>query len=101
MSDESGWSGVTWGGNRDELLRRGLTMSVRERLETLGELRHVADTLGDAGRASADELPEIGLDGCRPTPLASYLKAIGVLRLVGEQADPGVRGRWTDAGFGL
>ncbi|MDZ7781134.1 MAG: type I-U CRISPR-associated protein Csx17 [Gemmatimonadota bacterium] len=34
------------------------------------------------------------LDGCRPTPLASYLKALGVLRLVSEQADGEARGWW-------
>lgn len=101
MSDESGWSGVTWQGNRDELLRRGLNMSVRERFEQIGELRESADALTAAGRTSPDDLPEIGLDGCRQIPLASYLKAIGVLRLVGEQADADVRGRWTDGGFRL
>lgn len=34
------------------------------------------------------------LEGCSPTPLASYLKALGVLRLVAEQADPEARGYW-------
>ncbi len=34
------------------------------------------------------------LEGCRPVPLASYLKALGILRLVAEQADPEVRGAW-------
>lgn len=34
------------------------------------------------------------LEGCRPVPLAHYLKALGVLRLVGEQADPDARGFW-------
>lgn len=42
---------------------------------------------------------EIRLAGCRPEPLASYLKALGILRLVGEQADPGVVARWDVAGF--
>jgi CRISPR-associated protein Csx17 len=37
---------------------------------------------------------ELVLDGCCPVPLASYLKALGVLRLVAEQADPTVRGWW-------
>lgn len=41
------------------------------------------------------------LDGCSPTPLASYLKALGVLRLVAEQADPDVRGWWQDERFCL
>jgi hypothetical protein len=34
------------------------------------------------------------LEGCRPTPLASYLKALGILRLVAEQKDPEARGCW-------
>ena len=49
------------------------------------------------------------LDGCSPTPLASYLKALGVLRLLssaannvsGEAADPGVRGWWEGERFHL
>ncbi|MBI2569087.1 MAG: type I-U CRISPR-associated protein Csx17 [Candidatus Schekmanbacteria bacterium] len=41
------------------------------------------------------------LTGCRPEPLAGYLKALGVLRMIGEQADPGARGNWDEAGFVL
>lgn len=41
------------------------------------------------------------LDGCRPVPLASYLKALGVLRLVAEQADPSARGAWRHDRFVL
>ena len=49
------------------------------------------------------------LDGCAPTPLASYLKALGVLRLLssgasnvtGEPADAGVRGWWEHERFHL
>ncbi len=43
----------------------------------------------------------LDLDGCRPTPLASYLKALGVLRLVAEQADPEVQGWWEKDRFRL
>ena len=39
------------------------------------------------------------LDGCRPTPLAHYLKALGILRLVSEQADGNARGWWKDDVF--
>ncbi len=42
-------------------------------------------------------MPEIPLRGCRPEPLMSYLKALGVLRLVAEQKDPEARGRWVSA----
>ena len=55
-------------------------------------------------------MPErLTLHGCSPTPLASYLKALGVLRLLssgqnnvtGEPADPGVRGWWEGERFHL
>ncbi len=49
------------------------------------------------------------LDGCAPTPLASYLKALGILRLLsspinnvgGEAADPRARGWWENERFHL
>lgn len=41
------------------------------------------------------------LAGCTPTPLAHYLKAIGILRLVAQQKDPHVRGFWRDEHFCL
>lgn len=34
------------------------------------------------------------LSGCAPVPLAHYLKALGILRLVSEQKDPNATGRW-------
>ncbi len=51
----------------------------------------------------------LALHGCTPTPLASYLKALGVLRLVsspannvsGEAADPHARGWWENECFHL
>ena len=47
------------------------------------------------------------LEGCAPTPLASYLKALGVLRLIssdanhvdGQAADPKARGWWEGERF--
>ena len=41
------------------------------------------------------------LKGCSPTPLASYLKALGILRLLSEQADPQARGWWDGETFCL
>ena len=41
------------------------------------------------------------LDGCAPAPLAHYLKALGILRLVAEQADRDVRGWWNGDHFRL
>jgi len=34
------------------------------------------------------------LSGCAPVPLAHYLKALGILRLVSEQKDSAAKGRW-------
>lgn len=41
------------------------------------------------------------LGGCTPVPLAAYLKALGVLRVVAEQADDGARGHWQEDRFVL
>ncbi|KXK01021.1 MAG: hypothetical protein UZ03_NOB001002373 [Nitrospira sp. OLB3] len=46
-------------------------------------------------------MPDLQLAGCRPEPLAHYLKALGILRLVSEQVDPEVRGWWADDVFWL
>jgi CRISPR-associated protein Csx17 len=41
------------------------------------------------------------LKGCAPAPLANYLKALGILRLVGEQIDKQARGWWDGEYFCL
>ncbi len=41
------------------------------------------------------------LKGCAPAPLAHYLKALGILRLVAEQADSQARGWWEGDRFRL
>ncbi len=41
----------------------------------------------------------IELGGCAPQPLAYYLKALGILRLVAEQKDPDARGWWANERF--
>ena len=54
-------------------------------------------------------LESLVLSGCAPTPLASYLKAIGVLRLISsdanhvrrQAADPKARGWWENERFHL
>lgn len=43
----------------------------------------------------------LDLAGCAPTPLAHYLKALGILRLVAEQVDPQARGWWEGERFRL
>ena len=46
-------------------------------------------------------MPDLQLAGCRPEPLAHYLKALGILRLMSEQVDPNARGWWADEVFWL
>ncbi len=46
-------------------------------------------------------MPDITLSGCTPEPLMSYLKALGILRLVAEQKDPDAKGCWRDRFFTL
>jgi CRISPR-associated protein Csx17 len=43
----------------------------------------------------------IPLTACRTRPLASYLKALAILRIVSEQADPDARGCWEHDHFVL
>ena len=44
---------------------------------------------------------ELDLTGCRAEPLASYLKALGVFRIVAEQKDRDARGFWRGEHFVL
>lgn len=39
-------------------------------------------------------MPDLTLAGCTPVPLATYLKGLGILRVVSEQVDPSARGWW-------
>jgi CRISPR-associated protein Csx17 len=41
-------------------------------------------------------MPILALHGCPPEPLGNYLKALGVFRLVAEQADLSARAWWQD-----
>ncbi len=44
---------------------------------------------------------ELVLGGCRPEPLIAYLKALGVFRLLAEQADSDARAYWSGEEFRL
>lgn len=46
-------------------------------------------------------MAEVRLTGCSPDSVGTYLGAIGVLRLVGEQADPEALGWWEEDCFVL
>lgn len=50
---------------------------------------------------AAVERHTVPLDGCRPSPLGSYLKALGVFRLVAEQKDIDAQGWWENDRFVL
>lgn len=115
------WEIATWEGSRREQLRRSLQLTLRERIEAIDNMQVVSDALAlsrDKGRiaspatagqqASTDTLVVqeespvyrangninlITLNGCTPTPLANYLKALGVMRLL-SVCDPQLRGFW-------
>jgi CRISPR-associated protein Csx17 len=44
-------------------------------------------------------MTEIKLTGCCPAPLASYLKSLGIFRILAEQADPDIKGYWQNDTF--
>lgn len=46
-----------------------------------------------------DKIHDISLPGCTPEPLMSYIKALGILRLVSEQNDSEARGWWLNDVF--
>ena len=48
---------------------------------------------------ASHESHDIPLAGCTSRPLVSYLKALGILRVLAEQRDPTVRARWTKQGY--
>jgi CRISPR-associated protein Csx17 len=52
-------------------------------------------------QTSAGSAFEHVLEGCAPVPLAHYLKALAILRLVAEQKDPEARGCWRGLAFVL
>ncbi len=48
-----------------------------------------------------NQLHELELSGCAPEPLMSYLKALGIFRIVAEQIDPQARAWWANDLFFL
>ncbi len=45
------------------------------------------------------KLNDLNLKGCAPVPLAHYLKALGIFRIVAEQKDHGAKGYWIGDSF--
>jgi len=115
MADnEQDWSNAGWEGSRKAQLRKSLALTPRERFEALEELAKTAKWLAGgtkkaAGGLSAQEKEtfyhghtnKIVLQGCRPTPLSRYLKALAILRLVAEQSDENAKGYWEHGFFVL
>ena len=46
--------------------------------------------------SNSEQKHEIVFQGLSPVPLASYLSALGIFRLIAEQVDPKARGFWND-----
>lgn len=114
------WSKATFDGSRREQLRQARKMTVRQRLEAMDELVSLSERMRamprqpddlsasvigvrehHAGYCVGKPLGGLVLAGCTPTPLANYLKALGVLRLVSEQRDREARGWWMKDMFWL
>jgi CRISPR-associated protein Csx17 len=79
-------------------VRETYALSVRERLELLDQLNRDGEKITGIARDRSRRRPQrrrhlpertgwqvLELDGCAPVPLAGYLKALGVLRILGEQ----------------
>jgi len=106
------WQLTSYEGARREQLRRWAQLPLEEALEAVEEMQDLAEQLdvspSPTGRHVRESRPtydrspakhELTLEGCTPEPLMSYLKALGVLRLVSEQADPDATGHWRNDQF--
>lgn len=127
---EIDWNTTTWEGSRREQLRAWCALTLRERLLAVEEMTALSDQFAQMraqgrmqypeekqkrdvgnetvsgvresgqGYGQGTESNEIVLDGCTPTPLAHYLKALGVLRLLSAKY-PDICGRWNGERFML
>jgi len=106
------WRTTSFEGARREQLRRWAQLPLEQILLAVEEMDDIARRLsttpaGEHGEPPSEESVtepparygqgsdyDIELPGCTPEPLMAYLKALGILRLVSEQKDPGVRGWW-------
>ena len=88
------WSQTTFAGSRRKQLRQAQRLTLRQRLEALDELTELSERLRAMPRQIAAPAAPTGvheprflyltdasrhdivLDGCTPTPLANYLKAL-------------------------
>lgn len=119
---EPGWDAATWAGARREQKRRWAALPLERIVAAQEEMYELSVALGhefgwELGRTEAEygaavhepqphyargnSVHRIALAGCAPIPLAGYLKALGILRLVAEQIDPDARGAWQNEQFVL
>lgn len=121
---EKSWQAASWEGSRRAQIKRTMRLTPRQRLEAMIQLDKTAQELAKAPNQSQrsqsasrgpivakktstystnypSQKHKIPLPDCNPTPLASYLKALGILRLVAEQVDPDARGYWENEQFVL
>ena len=71
-------------------------------LETRRADRGLARQQSTSGRSCPMTSPAMTrhvLPGLRPEPLASYLAGLGLIRVIGEQADPAATAAWTPDGL--
>ncbi len=113
---EFDWTLTSFEGSRRKQLRRWAQLPLENVLLAIEEMQDISQQLGttpttsrsgqvvsvkeqaaEYGQGVASH--EIALSGCTPEPLVDYLKALGVLRLVAEQADPDARGFWRNSEF--
>ncbi len=130
LEDDIDWSLTTWEGSRRAALRDWMALSLTEKWQAVEEMADFARAtvtwrrkqglpyidpytgervpgsvvIREDAPPSLRSTQAIPLSGCNSEPLISYLKALGVLRLVSEDrehGDPKVRGAWKDGAFVL
>ena len=67
----------------------------------MNQLELALDSPAQPETAAPEAIHDLELRGCAPEPLMSYLKALGIFRLVAEQADSDTRGWWSNDTFYL
>lgn len=122
-TEDVDWRITSFEGSRREQMRRWAQLPLENILRAVEEMQGISQQLAAAAPGTNREARptieggeppvaygknnaplEIVLKGCTPEPLMSYLKALGVLRLVSQDTqygDPGARGFWRDGEFVL
>ncbi len=96
--DEMAELSQRFGEMREQRRSHGVQGAPEDRISNSERVTEVRESSPSYGNAPANN--EIVLDGCTPAPLANYLKALGVLRLLSARY-PGTRGFWRGDRFVL